>query len=108
GQTLAFSLDPGAPAGASINSSNGVFTWLPFAPGTNNVTVRVTDSAGGTDFGAIQIVITPSSDVLNGLAAHWRFDDNGGSTALDSSTNGNTGTLLNAPAWIAGKVGAAA
>src|SRR6185436_17489438 len=45
-QTLSFSLDPGAPAGASINSS-GVFTWTPTeaqGPGTNTVTVRVTDN----------------------------------------------------------------
>jgi hypothetical protein len=28
-QTLTFSLDPGAPAGASINSTNGVFAWTP-------------------------------------------------------------------------------
>jgi hypothetical protein len=44
--TLAFSLDPGAPAGASINSSNGVFTWATQpedANTTNAVTVRVTD-----------------------------------------------------------------
>src|SRR5205809_798393 len=45
--TLTFSLDPGAPAGASINATNGVFTWTPTAsqaPGTNTVTVRVADS----------------------------------------------------------------
>src|SRR5439155_549052 len=44
--TLTFSLDPGAPAGASINATNGVFTWTPTAsqaPGTNTVTVRVAD-----------------------------------------------------------------
>jgi hypothetical protein len=46
-QTLAFTLDPGAPAGASINPTNGVFTWTPTeaqGPGTNLITVRVTDN----------------------------------------------------------------
>src|SRR5262249_3699511 len=46
-QTLAFSLDPGAPAGATINSASGVFSWPTagvFAPSTNRVTVRVTDT----------------------------------------------------------------
>jgi hypothetical protein len=43
---LAFSLDPGAPAGAAINSTNGLFTWAATGDnvGTNVITVRVTDS----------------------------------------------------------------
>jgi hypothetical protein len=45
-QTLTFSLDPGVPAGATINSANGLFSWRPTAaqtPGTSLITVRVTD-----------------------------------------------------------------
>jgi len=45
-QTLTFNLDPGAPAGASIDPTNGLFTWKPTraqAPGTNVITVRVID-----------------------------------------------------------------
>ncbi|MBI3851739.1 MAG: tandem-95 repeat protein [Verrucomicrobia bacterium] len=45
--TLTFSLGTNAPAGASINSSNGVFTWTPTeaqGPGTNVITVTVTDN----------------------------------------------------------------
>ncbi|MBS0661392.1 MAG: putative Ig domain-containing protein, partial [Verrucomicrobia bacterium] len=48
GQTLTFSLAPGAPSGASIHPSTGVFTWTPTesqGPGTYNITVRVTDNA---------------------------------------------------------------
>src|SRR5207247_2301674 len=44
--TLTFSLDPGAPLGASINASSGVLSWTPSeaqGPSTNTVTVRVTD-----------------------------------------------------------------
>ena len=43
---LRFSLDLGAPAGAAIDPTNGVFTWTPSAaqsPGTYPMTVRVTD-----------------------------------------------------------------
>jgi hypothetical protein len=43
---LTFSLDPGAPAGASVNSANGLFSWRPTraqAPSTNGITVRATD-----------------------------------------------------------------
>lgn len=46
-QTLAFSLDAGAPAGAIIDTNSGVFTWTTTtadAGSTNNVTVRVTDN----------------------------------------------------------------
>ncbi len=45
-QTLTFSLDPGAPAGAAI-SADGVFTWTPSeeqGPGSYPISVRVTDN----------------------------------------------------------------
>jgi hypothetical protein len=45
-QKLTFSLDPGAPRGASVNPTNGVFTWQPSdtqGGTTNPITVRVTD-----------------------------------------------------------------
>jgi uncharacterized repeat protein (TIGR01451 family) len=63
GRTFIFSLDPGAPAGASIDPSTGVFTWIPTeaqGPSTNSVTVRVTDSciASLTTTETIQIVVT--------------------------------------------------
>ena len=46
-QLFTFSLAPGAPRGARIDRTNGVFTWTPaaqFARTTNSVTVRVTDN----------------------------------------------------------------
>ncbi len=56
-QTLAFSLDVGTPAGASINPSSGVFSWTPTRSqtGTFSVTVRVTDN-GSPALSAIQTV----------------------------------------------------
>jgi len=45
-ETLTFSLDPGAPEGAMIDPTNGVFTWTPSeaqGPATNFIVVRVTD-----------------------------------------------------------------
>lgn len=47
-QTLTFSLDPGAPAGASIDASTGEFTWQTgedIGATTNDIVVRVTDNA---------------------------------------------------------------
>ena len=42
----------------------------------------------------------PSSNPI----AHWRLDETSGTTASDSSGNGNTGTLVNGPAWTTGKI----
>ena len=39
-------------------------------------------------------------DTNAGLVAHWKFDKGKGTTAKDSSGNGNTGTLTNGPAWL--------
>jgi hypothetical protein len=46
GQTLTFSLDAGAPLGASIDATSGLLAWTPTESqlGTNSLTVRVTDS----------------------------------------------------------------
>jgi hypothetical protein len=60
GQTLTFTLDPGAPAGASIGSSTGIFTWTPAGTGSFPITVRVTDSADPScsDFETIVVTVT--------------------------------------------------
>jgi hypothetical protein len=47
GDRLSFSVDPGGPPGATINSTNGIFSWTPPVTGFSyftNITVRVTDS----------------------------------------------------------------
>ena len=44
-QTLTWSLDPGAPTGASINANSGLFSWTPStAPSSNSITLIVTDN----------------------------------------------------------------
>lgn len=45
--TLTFSLDPGAPSGASMGAANGIFSWLTTDVGigtSNYITARVTDN----------------------------------------------------------------
>lgn len=39
-----------------------------------------------------------------GLVRGWHFDDNAGTTAVDFSASGKNGTLVNSPAWVAGKI----
>jgi hypothetical protein len=43
----------------------------------------------------------------SGLVAHWKFDEGTGTSAADSSGNGNTAKLINGPLWTAGKIGKA-
>ena len=60
--TLTYSLDAGAPSGAGIDPSTGLFTWTPTeaqGPGVYPVTVRVTDNGGPPldDYETIQITV---------------------------------------------------
>jgi hypothetical protein len=41
------------------------------------------------------------------LAAYWKFDEGSGTTAFDSSGNGNDGVFVGDPQWVAGKFGGA-
>ena len=52
----------------------------------------------------------PASEVATlagGLVGYWKFDENSGTTAADSSGNNNTGTLMSGAGWTTGQVGAA-
>jgi parallel beta-helix repeat protein len=60
--TLTFSLDAGAPAGASIDPISGVFNWTPSetqGPGTHDITVRVFDNGAPAEqaFETIEITV---------------------------------------------------
>src|SRR4029079_8294341 len=48
-----------------------------------------------------------TNPVSSDLVAYWKFDEGSGTTANDSSGNGNTGTLVNGPQWAAGITGKA-
>ncbi len=59
---LTFTLDGGAPAGASIHPSTGVFTWTPSeadSPGSYPITIRVTDDGtpNADDFETINVTV---------------------------------------------------
>jgi cyclophilin family peptidyl-prolyl cis-trans isomerase len=71
---ITFSLGAGAPAGASIDPTTGLFTWTPTAannPGLYNITLRATDTSNLTGTTTLQVlviqpnrapVITPVND----------------------------------------------
>lgn len=50
------------------------------------------------------LTIQPArADVTDGLVGWWKLDEGSGTTANDSSGQGNTGTLTNGPTWTSGK-----
>jgi hypothetical protein len=51
----------------------------------------------------------PAGEIANlaGLVGYWKFDENTGTTAADSSGNGNTGTLTSGATLCPGQIGAA-
>jgi hypothetical protein len=58
-QTLTFSLGSGAPAGASINPTTGVFSWTPIeaqGPGVYNIRIIVSDGSL-TDYEDIAVTV---------------------------------------------------
>jgi len=74
-QTLRFSLESDAPAGARVDPVSGLFTWTPSeeqGPGTNRITVRVTDSGipGLSDTRAFSVIVREvnSTPVISALA----------------------------------------
>lgn len=42
-----------------------------------------------------------------GPVGYWKMDEGSGTSAYDSSGNGNTGSLTNGPTWVTGKFGKA-
>jgi hypothetical protein len=45
---------------------------------------------------------TVYADINSGLVGWWRFEEGTGTTTVDSSGNGNTGTLVSGPTWKTG------
>ena len=103
-QTLSFS-QQGLPPGLSIGSATGMISGtLPTnSTGTYSVTVTATDGQriqhATFDW---QVILTNSA-----LVGYWAFDDGSGTTAIDSSTSGNDGLLMNGPTWTTGRIGGA-
>ncbi|MHC4583887.1 MAG: LamG-like jellyroll fold domain-containing protein [Planctomycetota bacterium] len=65
-------------------------------------TVRDAASANSMQIAEVELLGVSSS-----LVAHWALDDGAGTVAADSSGNGNDGTLVGDPQWVAGIVGGA-
>ena len=89
--TLTFTLDAGAPAGAAI-TTGGSFTWTPTeaqGPGVYNVTVRVTDNGSPAldDFETIQITVNEVNPAPVANASNDQTVATGGTVQLDGSAS---------------------
>ena len=95
-----------APLAASLVASHSQ-TLSGLAAGTlYHYRVKSRDAAGNlATSGDVTFVSLPASG--SGLVGYWTFDAGSGTTAADSSGNGNTGTLVNGPTWTSGKLGQA-
>ncbi|UCG59284.1 MAG: hypothetical protein JSU70_07190 [Phycisphaerales bacterium] len=52
----------------------------------------------------VVLVLVLAGSASAGLVGHWTFDDGAGTTAIDSSTAGNDGTLYGGPQWVVGSI----
>jgi PKD repeat protein len=81
-----------------------------YDPGTRDYSteyywrIAATDNHGDSNESEAWNFTTASSPAPD-LVAEWHLDEGDGLTAGDTSGNGNDGTLVNNPAWVAGKVG---
>jgi hypothetical protein len=59
-------------------------------------------------FGLLALLVAAlCSNASAGLVGHWKFDETSGSKAKDSSGQGNDGSVVGNPKWVAGKIGGA-
>ncbi len=112
-QTVPLSGNGSAPIYASLYNNAGLIEgWITISNATavsgNLFWFRPPGALpAGFPLGFNDIVqVSATSNVTNGLALWYRFDDGSGTLAADSSGNGYTGTLLNPSAlsWMAGGI----
>ena len=53
---------------------------------------------------SLATVLSAAGTVSAELVAWWRFDDGSGTTAMDSTGNGNDGTLTGGATWTDGPI----
>src|ERR1035437_3317592 len=107
--TIISSTSPSFGTGAFSQSINTSWLSCSTAYHYRAFTTNSAGSASSTDAS----FTTNSCNTLNsGLVGWWKFDDGGGISAVDSSGNGNTGTLIYSfpsdnSQWVTGQIGGA-
>jgi hypothetical protein len=95
-----------APASSVAAGGSTTFrvTFNPSADGWRTATVRISNSdtnANPYTFLVQGVGITATA----GPVGYWQFEEGSGGTTADTSGNHLTGTLMNGPTWVTGKVG---
>ena len=106
GQTTGYGTS--TPLGTAMTTSHGL-SLAGLSPATLcHYRVKSRDAAGNLatsgDFTFTTLQPTPPPPAT-GPIAYWKLDDGSGTLAADSSGNGFNGTLVNGPAWVAGRIG---
>ena len=93
------------PGGVCVLALN----FAPTSAGTKTGNATVTDNTLNVGGSTQTVALSGSTSAVgsSGLVGLWTFDAGSGNTAADSSPSGNTGTLVNSPAWITGKIAGA-
>lgn len=71
-------------------------SWLPLVGSIDEVRVW---NVARSDAQILACMNSPLAGNEPGLVGYWRFDENGGTTAMDLTGNGNHATLENGAAW---------
>jgi hypothetical protein len=82
----------GLPAGLTVNRNTGLISGTPTTNGVTPVTISAINGSG-TGTATLTITINATSPGPSGLVGWWKLDESVGTTAADSSGNGNNGTL---------------
>ena len=101
GATIYYTADGSVPTVTPSEQYTGSFTL------TVSATVHAIAVASGFANSDVATANYTVQTGPSGLVAWWKFDDGSGTTAIDSSGNGNTLSLVNGVSWVAGKIGGA-
>ncbi|MBW8041263.1 MAG: hypothetical protein FVQ85_14840, partial [Planctomycetes bacterium] len=103
-QTSNYSINNGISViAASLDTDTVTLTTSAHPEGFYTLTVvNVQDTSGNP-----MPSTTTDYEYDYGLLGHWQFDDGSGNSAVDSTGNNNTGTLINGPTWTTGKINGA-
>ncbi|BBO17612.1 conserved hypothetical protein [Candidatus Brocadia pituitae] len=91
----------------TVSYSGTTATFTPSSPlaystvYTATITTGVTDVAGNPMTANYTWNFTTAD---NNMLVYYRFDENSGTTAADSSGNSNNGAIINGPVWTTGKI----
>ncbi len=102
--SVQFKLD-GVNLGAEVTAAPYSVSWdTTTAPdGTHRLTAVARDAAGNSATSVpVNVTVSNGTTTTSGAVGYWTFDEGAGTTAADSSGNGNTGTLMNGPTWTTG------